>query len=138
MKKHFDTIHIGQHIFSCDSCDYGSNWKANIKTHKESKHLNITHICDVCGYKSNWNTQFLEHRREKHSIFQKKSKSNNEEIKGSLCDKCGFSTDDWKLLLIHNKQHHAYSCDICEYTSKTANNLKTHKTSKHEMDISSS
>ena len=135
LKSHYETSHKGQQIFKCDLCDYGSNWNANIKTHKESKHLNITHTCDVCGYKSNWNTQFLEHRREKHAIFQKKSKFNNEKMRGSLCDKCGFSTDDWKLLLFHNKQHHAYSCDICDYSSKTAHNLKVHKSAKHDREL---
>ena len=47
LRKHYKTQHKDQFIYSCDSCNYGSNWKANVKTHKESKHLNITHTCDV-------------------------------------------------------------------------------------------
>ena len=131
LRKHYKTQHKDQFIYSCDSCNYGSNWKANVKTHKESKHLNITHTCDVCGYKSNWNTQFLEHRRDKHGIFMKKSKFNSEEMMGSLCDQCGFTTDDLKLLLIHRKEHLTYNCKECNYFSKTSTNLRVHIQSKH-------
>ena len=94
LRKHYHKNHKGQNLFSCDSCAYGSNWKANIKTHKETKHLDISYTCDKCGFKSKWNTQFLEHRREKHGLFQKKSKNN----KKGLCDQCGFSTGNWNIL----------------------------------------
>ena len=85
------------------------------------------HTCDVCGYKSSRNTQFLE----KHGLYQKKFKFNNEKITGSLCDKCGLSSDDWKLLLSHKKQHHIYSCDSCDYIAKNAQSLNLHKIAKH-------
>ena len=137
LRKHYITNHKDQYLFRCDSCEYGSNWNANVKTHKESKHLNIVHTCDICGYTSMWNTQFLEHRREKHGLYQKRSKFNNEEdedMLGSLCDQCGFSADNSKLLRIHKRQTHTYICDYCGYSAKASHILSYHLRTKHKKE----
>ena len=39
LRSHFQPSHQDWLVFACDDCDYGSDWVANLKTHKELKHL---------------------------------------------------------------------------------------------------
>ena len=60
LRRHFQPSHQDWLIFACDTCNCGNDWEANLKTHKELKHLNGVKSCEICGFRFGLNTQFFE------------------------------------------------------------------------------
>ena len=136
LRKHFKKCHKDKSIFKCEFCEYGSNWRSNIKTHKEAKHLGLVNKCDKCDYESIWNPRFLQHRRESHGIFVKQTKNKAlSDFKEILCDECGFIAKFGGNLAEHRKKDHvnerSHKCSDCEYSSNVKCNLRQHVESKH-------
>ena len=70
--EHMKKVHPTEGLFSCDSCNYKSNYMPNLKGHKSAKHEGIVNECDLCEYKTRWRVAYSEHRRIKHAIFFKR------------------------------------------------------------------
>ena len=36
-------------LFSCDSCDFKTKYKGEVKKHKDAVHFGLRHRCELCG-----------------------------------------------------------------------------------------
>ena len=104
--KHMKSEHPKERLFKCDECDYGSNWRNNIRMHKDGKHRTSKLVCTKCKYASFWMPAFLYHKRTVHGIFKYKSNSREapKPCQTKLCDLCGFQTNNDKTMKINNHQ----------------------------------
>ena len=128
--------HKGKTLFNCDDCQYGSNWRGNVKTHKESVHQENMHQCEYCEYNSKWKTAFQEHKREKHNLFERKSKYFRNGKMPVKCAICEFSATSAKIIANHRRKHRTefdayFKCDQCEYEAISEGGLKKHNLFTH-------
>ena len=99
--------------------------------HKESIHDPKTYQCDLCGYENKWKSAFLEHKREKHGILTKVTKFSNAMNIPVTCDLCEYSTKSAKLLQNHRTKNHnqrerIFQCSLCEFKAMSDVGLKHH------------
>ena len=154
---HHKEAHPGKHIFTCEHCQYGTNYLPNLNTHTRSQHEKRRLECDKCDWWTTWNPLFHKHQREKHGYFKKKSKhySDGQQY---LCDQCAFSTfsrlefekhkdhrnpgltSDSKVLRAGSKGRRfivplvpkAFRCKEREYSTDLSGNMKAHIKQVHE------
>ena len=136
---HIKKEHPQESLYLCDTCNYKTNWIANLRSHVASKHDGALFQCDLCEYSNKWKPPYYLHRNEKHGIFINKSKYREElENKEVMCDKCGFNAfskrelryhvnSDFKLSIGNDINH----CDKCPYTTQYRQNMNTHKEAMH-------
>ena len=126
---HFRKEHPDETLFKCESCDYSSNYLANIKTHSESTHTQELRKCEVCEFSTRWNTTFLQHMRDKHQVIQRPRKCVTV-TESMICHECGFEAKTKEQQRRHT--HSLYKCYECEATFHTKSGRFLHRKTKHQ------
>ena len=50
LSTHIKKIHEEEgELFSCDSCDFKTKYKGEVKKHKDAVHFGLRHRCELCG-----------------------------------------------------------------------------------------
>ena len=78
-----------------DNCEYKTNRKASLKTHKENIHLQIKYTCDECGHQASTNSNLHQHIDAKHNLHE------------ITCELCGETLDTPLMLFRHKRTKHA-------------------------------
>ena len=77
-----------------DNCEYKTNRKASLKTHKENIHLRIKYTCEECGHQASTNSNLHQHIAAKHILHE------------ISCELCGETLDTPSILSLHKKTKH--------------------------------
>ena len=98
-------------LFKCDQCDYGTNYKSSLTTHKAMKHSDLRPFkCEICEYKCLLQIQLKNHMKSNHTAMKYK------------CKDCDYFTD--------------YIANIWEHTSVKHNeNLPNFTEEKNDTMI---
>ena len=136
--------------YECDECVYEGTTSLDLKEHK----TNIHGIkCDVCGHSVLTEKDLKGHKHAYHEDYWEEEVRAEKEIKEHKQDKHGDKSDSDQIQTIflcndcekeyqvksmleeHIKNEHMkvedYSCDKCEYTGISSNDLESHRTSIH-------
>ena len=121
-----------------DGCFYSSNFKLNVKRHKQNIHnIDVVwHYCEQegCNYKSKSSSHVKIHKTFVHDV----------NVKWHYCDQegCNFKAKEASGIKTHKSNIHNinvvwYHCDQegCNSKSKTAGGLKEHKAHIHDIDV---
>jgi uncharacterized C2H2 Zn-finger protein len=141
---HVNSVHKNITSYNCDVCDYSSYTRQHLETHRchkcdtcdkafseksaLTKHVNYVHKninrnnCDLCEYSSYTRADLERHSKAVHQC-------------GHLCDICDRAFSEKGYLVRHvnriHKQLKNYSCELCNYTSYTYQELTKHSIRKH-------
>ena len=165
--KHFQTIKNNDDIkneaikslkeYSCDKCDYTSNYNSSLTRHILRKHEGVTYSCDECSsdVKYSDKTGLKRHKLLKHEGVRygcdqcDYSASRPETLKNHMailhdeggerfpCDKCDFQGKSQLQIKSHQQNHkeHAFSCNQCEFISKRKEHLQIHQVTSHGSEL---
>ena len=114
----------GQKKYKCRFCDFRANNQHNLRKHVKVKHENFILKCRQCEYTTENQSNLIRHVRIKHTK------------KDLKCDQCNqyFATN--QNMRIHvNAKHTLRSCNECNYTTYSTNEIKKHRNSEHEKDF---
>jgi len=142
--------------FACDQCNYSSNYKANLCTHKRNMHppngQRVLYPCNKCDkvFKTplatyrhkqsvhdgkRYNCTECEYVGKRSDDLKRHSQSQHEGFK-YVCPECNYVVTTPSGLMNHKRKIHdgiKYTCDLCDkYSGTTATDLKRHKTTIHE------
>jgi KRAB domain-containing zinc finger protein len=132
LREHMQ-VHANEKEYECDLCDYRSNVKSSLNTHKKNKHLlssdealharSRAHKCSQCDFVSTSRIAIIRHESTHLDPVNRPFK----------CDKCSYATGEKKLLNNHmisghdcNSQKPILTCDKCDFTAVTKNTIDKH------------
>ena len=148
--------------YVCDKCEYTSDNRICLKSHKEAIHLKIKHFrCSVCFYEKYRKNEIESHmkskhkgkqcrvliigcpiceRKETHGICVKQPQKNNHQNGKTdgkyVCDKCEYTSDMRKNMRIHAEALHLkikhFRCSVCFYEKYRKHEMESHMKSKHK------
>ena len=108
LKSHKDSKHL-QIKYTCEHCGQNLMNKRNLKIHVESIHQGIKYDCELCEYSGTQKSSLWTHKRQQHDgIYPKQEKFK--------CDVCGKYCGDAGKLKSHAKSHIQKICDLCGQT----------------------
>jgi uncharacterized Zn-finger protein len=119
--------------FQCESCDYISSTKSNLKRHVKHVHLKVKvkdvvskkFKCEKCEYMCVYNCTFKQHIKAVH-----------EKLKEFKCDKCDYSCALSGTLKTHIKGVHEkikdIKCTSCTFQCSTSSQLRAHIKAVHD------
>ena len=105
----------------CTRCDYEGNSQHGLKVHMAKKHTALEEVksnkCDLCDEKFR-NSSDLKRHLKTHSFKQAKFK----------CLDCEFVGENQVTMAVHIGKSHTeiFECGLCDFESKTLENLETH------------
>lgn len=124
--------------FKCDLCDYVTNYKSSIKTHKRYRHdIDLQwYSCDQegCNFKSKYKSSIKKHKSYKHDI----------DVKWYYCfePNCSYKTKCSSRIKPHKRDKHGidtiwYHCSEpnCDYKNKNKHNMTVHKSLVHDINV---
>ena len=124
----------------CHECRKTFSSPANLESHNNSIHERVGHACPICQFKSNFSGNLKKHMRQIHTEASKVSDFEEtplkEEESRNSCDQCGVQKKSGKALMKHRQEEHPgkmFSCNECGKELSTNYNLKSHKTSMHQI-----
>jgi len=145
-KAHLAT-HGTKKRYVCDECDYQTDVKYNLKTHKErhvKKHRKL-YPCKMCDFKGPSHIALLYHeathtRPETYACYLCDYRASHLNLKRHLlthhkvplmCNKCDYKTMDENALRDHLLSHLSlqdkkYMCPFCECVCDDTSNLSQH------------
>jgi len=109
--------------FFCDSCDYKTTTKENLRIHTKSIHEGIKHPCDQCDYKATQKSSLNIHKQSIHEGIT------------YPCDKCDYKAKTKSKLKIHTRGVHEglrHPCNLCSFSATALNKVKLHHLTIHE------
>lgn len=119
------TINNSKQIFKCEFCEFSTNSKNGLKTHKARKHTNYsegTQIikCEFCDEEFK-----LEKELKEHMISHSYRESDDLKYK---CDECEFWGPNEFSMKTHFKRLHCetISCGMCDFQAANLEILDTH------------
>ena len=117
-------------VLSCDKCMYKSSLVENLRNHVKQKHTVIQLPCELCNYVATTPQEYEKHVENKH--LDRNSSSNNK--KSSKPNNKKEAKDDSRKKRDDNVK---IPCDICDFTSASAEDFITHVETKHYQQSSS-
>ena len=127
----------------CDFCPFVSDCKKSLKSHVRRSHSDkFKYSCENCNFSSNFHAGITYHMKSKHpevTIAEIVFKSEVvDEISNTNydCIYCQYESASKSDLEIHvEKEHHrrdqGFHCSNCEFSAKSLSGLKHHKKTKH-------
>ena len=68
LRNHYMSEHEGRHPYACDTCDYKTNEKSDLRRHK-LKHFGLKrYLCEYCPYKTDTRWVLVKHCRSQHAV----------------------------------------------------------------------
>ena len=52
--------------FNCETCEYKSKHKGDVKSHTKAQHEGIKYCCETCDYRTGYSHNLIKHKRNKH------------------------------------------------------------------------
>ena len=128
LKSHKENKHLGI-THKCDQCDSVRKTLIGLKNHKESKHLGIIHKCDQCDKVVTRLESLEKHKERKHRRYNSDYKSNFED-----------STVRNQQEIIHKEINLAkntppiedYACPACFFKTNDKKGFQIHTDAKHD------
>ena len=101
--------------FACETCDFVTNNKSDLTTHRELKHKKkIT--CNKCEFSTTETVEFKNHKKASHppAVY--------------LCEHCEYNTIHENQLVKHTKVNHSlvFACKTCPFKARNDTDLKLH------------
>ena len=149
MNTHIKDKHETDQLLKCDACDFECPAQWRMKRHVQDKHSIQIFRCVICDYGAKSKSLLYNHKRSVHTIFicsfcnqeersqyllKKHTASHTGEAdEPSACDQCSFIGLNKRSLQYHQKKHkgNTFSCEKCDYSSPTIDQLRSHVGSKH-------
>ena len=122
LRIHSKSIHEGIK-YPCDQCDYKATQRSSLNTHKQSIHEGITYACEKCDYKAKTKTKLKIHMRGVH------------EGQRHPCNLCSFSATAINKVKLHQLTIHdglRFPCNLCDYKSIEPHKVKMHISKEHD------
>ena len=114
-------------MYCCEQCGFKSPKKDKLKQHIEIKHEGLRHPCDQCAHKAT-----RKHCLELHIKYKHLGVKRNR----FQCELCGSDFVKPTDLFIHKQVKHEgkkpFSCDECDYKTKSRRGMYTHIQSVHK------
>ena len=151
LQRHTKMVHEQvEKLFSCDQCEFQTNYERNLNGHKDRVHLGLRpYKCDTCEQTFKDLSARSAHKRRVHNVknftcehcgkkYYELTKFNEHKARqhqdGTLpefkCDQCDWSTTFFAFMKTHKERHSGkmYECPICrkKYINK-ASMQKHHK-----------
>ena len=118
-------------VFECDKCDFKASLKATINEHKKTKHAVVTLPCDLCDFIAKTTEEYKKHVESKHGQSPKEGTKHKGKGKKSFAAKVKDNVDD-KTKKKETIQGVKIPCDLCNFTSVSAEDFIKHIESKHQ------
>ncbi|XP_076822141.1 uncharacterized protein LOC143468680 isoform X2 [Clavelina lepadiformis] len=145
--------------YKCKECDFKSRSTSSIRRHRLAKHTaddKKRYPCTLCPYKTNFREclqkHLLTHTLKDNAIkcmFCSIKCNERQEMKAHIseahpdqtvhyCGQCSYMAKRPYLIKLHERVHSlkTYSCDACDYKSRSLAQLKNHKSSQHKTETS--
>ena len=108
--------------FSCEECDFKTNYEQALKRHKEAIHKGVCYTCEQCDYKATTKGSLKLHVANKHEgvVFS--------------CNQCIYKATTKPSLKQHVQFLHegvVYPCSHCDYKGRHRGALNRHVKMKH-------
>ena len=109
-------------MYSCDACDYSTQYKGDLKKHIMFHEGIKKYICHNCGFKYTTSSDLQRHMRT------------HENVKNFICSfrSCGFSTSRIENLVNHESTHTSlearltHPCHLCKKSFSSRSILNRH------------
>ena len=109
-------------MYSCDACDYSTQYKGDLKKHIMFHEGIKKYICHNCGFKFTTSSDLQRHMRT------------HENVKNFICSfrSCGFSTSRIENLVNHESTHTSlearltHPCHLCKKSFSSRSILNRH------------
>ena len=130
------------HNMKCNSCDYTSITKEDMKEHMKNTHAPVPNLeCDQCPFITTLNRSLKTHIQRKHPDHTTQCS-----VPDLNCDQCHFNTTTNRSLKTHIQKKHpdqgthcfnSYSCPICNYQCSNVISMNQHIKSSHiqKLDV---
>jgi hypothetical protein len=133
---------IDQKSSICDFCPFISDCKKELKSHVRKSHSDkFKYSCENCNFSSNFHAGMAYHMKSKHpevTIAEIVFKSEViDEISNTNydCIYCQYESPSKSDLESHVQKEHrrdqGFQCPCCEFSAKSLSGLKHHKKTKH-------
>ena len=136
---HADPLQVPELKYSCNACDFSTNWKKNLRRHKKRMHVeaNSGNNASPLVLSSNVSVDKKENEHlnsgygAKRYLFIHKRKIHNIGKKNFLCDQCDYVTGSTTQLKIHIGIKHlgktkTYPCTLCDHVAYYTQSLADH------------
>lgn len=143
LQEHLGQEHgyeVTNNIFICTKCDETFVTCTDLNSHYEQDHgmPNIV-MCQDCGHSKSFVSETLltAHKIESHEYDPLKKVENVNELKNKYkCDICGKYSKTEGILrdhkkMVHEKESHAFKCDLCPFSTHQMSRLKQHHQRSH-------
>lgn len=138
IRKHFDLHTKPKAISLCTICGRQFNCKSALTNHMEIHENGDSkpYKCTLCESSFRVRRRFLLHNRKKHKLY-----ADNQQ---PVCQECGESFENKRLLGIHKKTHPIIEerrlfCVVCNFASWTVSGLRkhmeNHNAREHECNV---
>ena len=122
-------------VFECDKCDFKASLKATINEHKKTKHADVTLPCDLCNFIAKTTEEYKKHVESKHGQSPIEGTKHKGKGKKSFAAKDKDNVKDNvndKTKKKETTQGVKIPCDLCNFTSVSAEDFIKHIESKHQ------
>ena len=109
-------------MLDCDKCDYKSSIAKNLYDHKKFKHPVEDIPCDICDYVANSIQNYDKHVKSKHEATNEHTRSSKSKKKET----------DKKASKKSKETNVKIPCDLCGFTSVSAEDFIDHIETNHQ------
>ena len=128
INHHLKYYHKNEKVHSCDSCEYKTKKKCNLKKHLQIVHQGLRINCQYCNKSYTQDSDLRHHLDRAHGIdFQIKNRKIYDYF---TCEKCNYRN---KGKAFNNHKCEPIKCTLCDFETKFESNIKGHMSKKHNL-----